>query len=138
MEARAFAELPLPDERDVERVSQLVLLGLLPSVIEGDIETFGAALSEVQEINGRWFSHAQGGMFAPGPSAEIIRLMRECGAPGVGQSSWGPSVYAIVDGDAAAESLSTRIRDRCAHRVDVYAGPFPVFSRGQFSRGQSP
>ena len=128
MEARAFAELPLPDERDVERVSHLVLLGLLPSVIEGDIETFGAALSEVQEINGRWFSHAQGGMFAPGPSAEIIRLMRD-GAPGVGQSSWGPAVYAIVDGDAAAESLSAKIRDRYAHRVAVYAGPFPVFSR---------
>lgn len=133
MEARAFAELPLPDERDVERVSHLVLLGLLPSVIEDDIEAFGAALSEVQEINGRWFSHAQGGMFAPGPSADIIRLMRDGGAPGVGQSSWGPSVYAIVDGDRAAESLSTRIRDRYAHRVALYAGPFPstgsAFSR---------
>ncbi len=125
LEARAFAELPLPDERDVERVSHLVLMGMLPSVIEGDLQTFGAALSEVQEINGRWFSHAQGGMFAPGPSAEIIRLMRDAGAPGVGQSSWGPSVYAIVNGDDAAESLSARIRARYDHRVAVYAGPFP-------------
>jgi len=141
-EAQAFADLPLPDERDVERVSHLVLMGMLPSVIDGDIETFGAALSEIQEINGRWFSHAQGGMFSPGPSAEIIRLMRDSGAPGVGQSSWGPSVYAVVDGDDAAESLSARIRDRYDGRVAVYAGPFPsagsVFSRGQFSRGQSP
>ena len=141
MEALAFADLPLPDERDVERVSHLVLMGMLPSVIDGDLETFGAALSEVQEINGRWFSHAQGGMFAPGPSAEIIRLMCDSGAPGVGQSSWGPSVYAIVDGDDAAESLSTHIRDRCAHRVAVYAGPFPstgsIVFKG-FSRGQSP
>jgi beta-ribofuranosylaminobenzene 5'-phosphate synthase len=125
IEARAFAELPLPDEREVERVSHLVLMGMLPSVIEGDLDTFGAALSEVQEINGRWFSHAQGGMFAPGPSAEIIRLMRDGGAPGVGQSSWGPSVYAIVDGDRGAESLSARIRDRYDDRVAVYAGPFP-------------
>jgi len=125
MEARAFAELPVPDEREVERVSHLVLMGMLPSVIEGDLATFGAALSEVQEINGRWFSHAQGGMFVPGPSAEIIRLMRDGGAPGVGQSSWGPSVYAIVDGDDAAESLSARIRDRYEDRVAVYAGPFP-------------
>jgi beta-RFAP synthase len=134
MEAQAFAELPVPDERDVERVSHLVLMGMLPSVIEGDLETFGAALSEVQEINGRWFSHAQGGMFAPGPSAEIIRVMRDSGAPGVGQSSWGPSVYAIVDGDDAAASLSKRIHDRYDHRVSVYAGAFPsagsVLSRG--------
>ena len=119
MEAQAFAELPVPDERDVERVSHLVLMGMLPSVIEGDLETFGAALSEVQEINGRWFSHAQGGMFAPGPSAEIIRVMRDSGAPGVGQSSWGPSVYAIVDGDDAAASLSKRIRDRYDHRTGI-------------------
>ena len=133
VEAQAFADLPVPDERDVERVSHLVLMGMLPSVIDGDIETFGAALSEIQEINGRWFSHAQGGMFSPGPSAEIIRLMRDSGAPGVGQSSWGPSVYAIVDGADAAESLSARIRDRYDGRVAVYAGPFPsagsVFTR---------
>ena len=135
MEARAFANLPLPDEREVERVSHLVLMGMLPSVIEGDLETFGAALSEVQEINGRWFSHAQGGMFAPGPSAEIIRLMRNGGAPGVGQSSWGPSVYAIVDGDDAAESLSARIRDRYDRRVAVYAGPFPGVRSGGVRSG---
>ena len=124
-EAQAFASLPVPGEREVERVSHLVLMAMLPALADGDIEAFGAALTEVQEINGRWFSHAQGGMFAPGPSAEIIRLMCDSGAPGVGQSSWGPSVYAIVDGDDAAESLSSHIRDRCAHRVAVYAGPFP-------------
>ncbi len=138
MEARAFAELPVPDEREVERVSHLVLMGMLPSVIEGDLETFGAALSEVQEINGGWFSHAQGGMFAPGPSAEIIRLMRDGGAPGVGQSSWGPSVYAIVDGDDAAESLSARIRDRYDDRVAVYAGPFPSAGSSLIKGGLKP
>ena len=124
-EASVFAELPLPDERDGERVSYLVLMAMLPAVIEGDLTTFGAALNEVQEINGRWFSHAQGGTFAPGPSTEIIRLMRESGAPGAGQSSWGPSVFAIVEGDAAAESLARRIRSEYAKRVLVHVGPFP-------------
>jgi beta-RFAP synthase len=124
-EAQAFAELAVPDERDVERVSHLVLMAMLPSVIDGDLATFGAALSEVQEINGRWFSRAQGGMFAPGPSTEIIRLMRDGGAPGVGQSSWGPAVYAIVDGDTAARELAGQIRGRYDDRVAVYVGPFP-------------
>ena len=124
-EARLFAELPPPDERDGERVSHLVLMAMVPAVIEGDLATFGAALNEVQEINGRWFSHAQGGTFAPGPSTEIIRLMRESGAPGAGQSSWGPSVFAIMEGDAAAESLAARIRDAYGPRVIVHAGSFP-------------
>lgn len=124
-EASVFAKLPVPDERDGERVSHLVLMAMLPAVIEGDLATFGAALNEVQEINGRWFARAQGGTFAPGPSTEIIRLMRDSGAPGAGQSSWGPSVYAFVEGDAAAESLATQIRGSYADRVVVHVGPFP-------------
>ena len=125
-ETRAFADLPTPDERDGERVSHLVLMAMLPAVIEGDLATFGAALTEVQEINGRWFSRAQGGMFAPGAATEIVRLMHDSGAPGVGQSSWGPSVYAIVDGDAAAGALGERIREALGTAVTVHAGPFPT------------
>jgi beta-RFAP synthase len=121
-EASVFAELPPPDERDGERVSHLVLMAMVPAVIEGDLATFGTALNEVQEINGRWFSHAQGGTFAPGPSTEIIRLMRESGAPGAGQSSWGPSVFAIMEGDSEAELLAARIRDAYGARVTVYVG----------------
>lgn len=125
-EAEAFAGLPTPTERDSERVSHLVLMAMLPAITQGDIAAFGAALNEVQEINGRWFSHAQGGTFAPGPTTEIIRLMRASGAPGAGQSSWGPSVYAIVDGDAAARALAVQIRDRYDDRVAVHTGPFPA------------
>lgn len=123
-EAQVFAELPMPDERDGERVSHLVLMAMLPAVIAGDLATFGAALNEVQEINGRWFSRAQGGTFAPGQSTEIIRLMRASGAPGAGQSSWGPSVYAIVEGDAQAESVAARIRAAYGPHLRVYSGPF--------------
>ena len=136
-EARVFAELPAPDERDGERVSHLVLMSMLPAVIESDLAAFGAALNEVQEINGRWFSRAQGGMFAPGPSTEIIRLMRDSGAPGAGQSSWGPSVFAIVDGDGAAESLAARIGDAYGPRVAVHVGPFPSAGASVFPQTDS-
>jgi len=124
-EAQAFAELPPPDQRDGERVSHLVLMAMLPAIAQGDLPAFGAALNEVQEINGRWFAHAQGGMFAPGAPTEIIRQMRASGAPGAGQSSWGPSVYAIVDGDTAARALAMQIRDRYDDRVTVHVGAFP-------------
>lgn len=124
-EAQVFAELPTPDERDGERVSHLVLMAMLPAVMQGDLATFGAALNEVQDLNGHWFSRAQGGTFAPGPSTDLIRLMRASGAPGAGQSSWGPSVYAIVEGDAAAESLASRIRAASTARLAVHVGPVP-------------
>jgi beta-ribofuranosylaminobenzene 5'-phosphate synthase len=124
-EAAAFAQLPEPAASDVERVAYLVLVGLLPALAENDVSAFGAALTEIQEINGRWFSHAQGGTFAPGASADLVEAMREWGAAGVGQSSWGPAVYAIVEGDGAAERLAARIRDSLGSRGVVHAGPFP-------------
>jgi beta-ribofuranosylaminobenzene 5'-phosphate synthase len=124
-EAQAFASLPLPDEREVERVSHLVLMAMLPALVDGDIEGFGAALTEVQGINGRWFSHAQGGPFAPGVSALLVKRLREWGAAGVGQSSWGPAVYAVVDGDEAALDLSRRAHAALGEGGAVYTGAFP-------------
>lgn len=124
-EAAAFATLPAPDERDVERVSHLILMAMLPALVEGDLGAFGAALTEIQEINGRWFSVAQGGPFAPGASIELVRRMREWGAPGVGQSSWGPSVYAVVDDEAKAMDLANSLRDVIGDAGTVVAGPFP-------------
>ena len=51
---------------DVEHVAHLVLMALLPAVADADIDTFGAALTEIQEVTGRWFAAVQGGTFAPG------------------------------------------------------------------------
>jgi len=124
-EGAAFAALPDPAQRDVERIAYLVLLGILPALAEGNLAAFGAALSEVQVINGRWFAHAQGGTFAPGPSSELVRRMREWGAAGIGQSSWGPAVYGIVDGDDAAELLARRVRESLGDAGAVRAGAFP-------------
>jgi len=106
-------------------VATLVLMSMLPAVIENDVTAFGAALSEVQEINGRWFAPAQGGTFAPGPSATLVHRFREWGAAGVGQSSWGPAVYAVVDGDDAAAMLAERARAEIGGAGIVHTGAFP-------------
>jgi beta-ribofuranosylaminobenzene 5'-phosphate synthase len=125
-EARAFATLPAPGVGDLDRVATLVLLRMLPALAEDDIAAFGAALTEVQEINGRWFASAQGGMFAPGPSATVIEHLRAWGAAGVGQSSWGPAVYAVVEGDDRATELADRARGVLDGAGVVHSGPFPA------------
>ena len=80
----------------MERVAHLVLMQLLPALADGDLTAFGAALTEVQQITGGWFAAAQGGAFASGPTRELVERMTEFGAAGVGQSSWGPTVYGLV------------------------------------------
>jgi beta-RFAP synthase len=123
-EAAAFAEIPPPPEREVERVAALVLLALLPALADADLATFGAALSEIQVITGGWFASMQGGTFAPGPSAELVRRMAELGAAGVGQSSWGPAVYAVVESADHSARLAAELRSAIGARGTVYEGPF--------------
>lgn len=109
-EAEAFRALPPPPVAEAERVAHAVLLQLLPALAEGDIEAFGAALEEVQRVTGAWFRAAQGGVFAPGPTAELVESLRGWGGLGVGQSSWGPAVYALADGPDASRALAARAR----------------------------
>lgn len=123
-ESTAFARLVPPTAAEVEQVAHLVLMGLLPALAEADLASFGAALTQVQRITGSWFAGAQGGAFAAGPSARLVEAMSSWGAAGVGQSSWGPTVYGVVAGDAAADTLAERLRSALRGTGEVYAGPF--------------
>ena len=123
-ESEAFAQLPPPPESEAQSISHLVLLKLLPALADGDLPAFGAALTAIQQITGRWFAPVQGGTFAPGPTEELVRRMIEWGAVGVGQSSWGPTVYGIVDGDAPGRRLADRVRHLGSATEGVYCGAF--------------
>jgi len=123
-EAKAFEQLAAPPDREVERVSHLVLMQLLPALVEADLPSFGAALSAVQRITGAWFAGQQGGVFAPGPTARLIADMAQAGAAGVGQSSWGPAAYGLVDNDAAAAELARRARQVLGTEGSVFEGGF--------------
>ena len=70
-ERQAFADLPPFPDSLTDRLCRLVLLGLLPSVAERDLDRFGEALEELQRRVGQAFAPAQGGIFAR-PEAEAI------------------------------------------------------------------
>src|SRR5262249_60448493 len=88
---------PPPSSRDhpPDRLSPPALPGLLPAGAERDIETFGAALVELQTLVGRCFAPAQGGLFARPELDDLVEVLRAEGLLGVGQSSWGPALYAF-------------------------------------------
>jgi beta-ribofuranosylaminobenzene 5'-phosphate synthase len=123
-EAAAFDRLPPPAEGEVERVAHLVLMQLLPALVEADLASFGAALTEIQRITGAWFSSEQGGAFAPGPSEALVRRMAEWGAAGVGQSSWGPAVYGLVPSEVEGRALAARAAGFLGTAGRVFQGGF--------------
>jgi beta-RFAP synthase len=91
------------------RVSRLLLSALLPGLLTGDIDEFGVALTEIQREMGSMFAAQQGGVFHPS-AAPLVAALQALGVGAVGQSSWGPSVYGIVDGPEPAAEVADRLR----------------------------
>jgi beta-RFAP synthase len=109
-ERRAFEELTPMDAERVGRICRLTLMQVAPAAVTGDIATFGAAITEIQAIVGEYFAPCQGGRYATRTGCEVAALALARGAHGVGQSSWGPTVFALVAGDAEGRSLADAIR----------------------------
>jgi beta-ribofuranosylaminobenzene 5'-phosphate synthase len=104
-EAAAFQSLGTTefDLRRTEALCRLVLLGMLPALVERDLDAFGEALYDFNRRVGEMFRAWQGDVYAHPRVAALVRLLRsELGVRGVGQSSWGPAVFAIVPRENAA------------------------------------
>lgn len=101
-EKAAFRSLPPFPEARSAHLCRLVMMSLLPALVERDLFEFGRAVSELQRIVGDHFAPAQGGRFSSTVvSAALSRLEAE-GIRCVGQSSWGPTGFAVVEAEAIA------------------------------------
>ena len=109
-ELQAFDKLTTMPAQDVGQICRLIMLKLLPAIIEHDIENFGAALTEIQILSGNHFAQTQGGTYAKPVATKCIQFMKQQGAYGVGQSSWGPALYALVEQHQASAFL-TKVQD---------------------------
>lgn len=111
-EIQAFERLGRSDSDAalVDRLCRLALLGLLPAVQERDIRAFGEALFEFNRLAGEAFSAVQGGTYATPAVETLIRFFRSRGAVAVAQSSWGPAIAVIADGEEHARSLVERTK----------------------------
>jgi beta-ribofuranosylaminobenzene 5'-phosphate synthase len=113
-EVEAFASLPADPEASTrtETLCRLVLLGLLPALIERDVDAFGDALYEFNRRVGEVFAPVQGGVYASPGVSEVVSFLRSQSVHGVAQSSWGPAVFAVVADEDQGEHLAARVRRR--------------------------
>jgi len=107
-EIDAFKALPPFPEAHACQLARLVLMQLLPGLVEQHIDEFGAALAELQDRVGDHFAPAQGGRFASERVARCLASLRAAGIAASGQSSWGPTGFAIVAGAREADELIER------------------------------
>jgi beta-RFAP synthase len=94
------------------RLRELAESAILPSAKAGEVMAFGEAVHEFNRLAGEPFVAAQGGPYASPVIAELIADVRKAGVRGVGQSSWGPTVFAIVGDSDTAMGLQLRFGRR--------------------------
>ena len=102
---------------------------MLPALLEHDVKIFGEALYEFNVRVGEMFAPIQGGVYSAATVAELVGFLRGEGVAGVGQSSWGPAVFAVV-GDVDRASQLAQVLRNCfvgtGRRVLITSG----FNRG--------
>ncbi len=110
-EKQAIAALaPFPEALSADICHQ-VLMRVLPGAASVEFGPFAAGVNRVQQLLGDHFAPAQGGSSYTSPAvARAIQWLVEAsdqrgGDVATGQSSWGPTGFAIVPSQAHADAL---------------------------------
>lgn len=111
-ERRAFSALPPFPESAAAHLSHRVLMQILPALAEADLGVFGEGIATVQRIVGDHFAPAQGGRYTSARVAMALAWLESEGISGVGQSSWGPTGFALTANQAEAERLVAALTRR--------------------------
>ncbi|MBC7756115.1 MAG: GHMP kinase [Bdellovibrio sp.] len=92
---------------------------MMPALQRGDLLAFGASMMDLQAYNGEYFAPVQGGHYASRDVAEVLAWLQNNGAPCVGQSSWGPTGFAILSSAEQAENLKKQLQLDFANKTNI-------------------
>ena len=105
-EVQAFKSLPDMSPGACAEICRQVLMQMLPGIMERDCERFGASVSSIQASIGEYFSAVQGGSYASDNVRQALEFLLEHNATGIGQTSWGPTGFAIFpDAESAQRAV---------------------------------
>ena len=109
VEQDAFGSLPpVPVEVTAELVAE-VRQRLLPAAAAGDCAAFSESVYRYGRLAGLCFASVQGGPYNGPRLSALVDLVRAQGVRGVGQSSWGPTLFAILPDESQARDFVARM-----------------------------
>jgi beta-RFAP synthase len=109
-ETQAFARLEDAGLEETQAVNHQVLMRALPAIQEGDLASFGEAVAALQAYTGDYFAPAQGGRYASQSVACVLNFLSEQQINSVGQSSWGPTGFAVFENEAIATQYLEQLK----------------------------
>ncbi|MDK2892530.1 beta-ribofuranosylaminobenzene 5'-phosphate synthase [Methanohalophilus sp.] len=97
---------PIP-LREVQEVSHVVLMQMLPAIVEKDIENFGESINHIQTVG---FKKEEISL-QPLEVQSLITFMRNAGAFGSGMSSFGPAIYGFVESENEGRQIQEQVQE---------------------------
>lgn len=108
-EVDKFASLP-PTQPSISReLRRIASEELIPGAASRDFDAFASAVARYNHASGLLFAPIQGGAYNGVEISRLIDWLIERGVEGVGQSSWGPGVFAWFESLEHAEPIVTRL-----------------------------
>ena len=83
----------------------MVTQRMLPAAAQGDFEVFADTVGQYNYQSGMLFDSVHQGAYNGAVVTELIESLKQRGARGVGQSSWGPGVFAWFETRHDAEEF---------------------------------
>jgi beta-RFAP synthase len=109
-ELTAFSELPDFPEQSAAHLCRLVMMQVIPGVMEAQLAPFSKAIGEIQQRVGDHFAPAQGGRFTSPVISTALEWISDQGFNGIGQSSWGPTGFVLLEDADQADWLERALK----------------------------
>ena len=108
-ESRELSRLAPMSAELTAKLCALALTEILPAAIEHDFAAASASIGAFGRLVGEYFAPVQGGLIADQRMRGLAESLKSQGFEGVGQSSWGPTLFVLCENPASAAELSTRL-----------------------------
>ncbi len=108
-ESEAFRKLGGFSDSLTEKLQRTLLDQVQPALERGNLAEFGKGITTIQRNVGDFFSPFQGGRFLSPEVAEVLVEAENFGATGIGQSSWGPTGFVILENEKSAVGLRSQL-----------------------------
>ena len=108
-EVDKFASLPPAQPSISGELRRLACEELIPAAAARDFASFASAVSRYNHASGSLFAPIQGGAYNGVEISSLSDWLTRRGVMGVGQSSWGPGVFAWFESVQHAEPIVRRL-----------------------------
>lgn len=108
-EQTAFAELPPVPAAVAERLVTEVRERMMPAAAQGRFDEFSESVYTFGSEAGICFAARQGGPYNGPLLTSLVAAIRDFGTRGVGQSSWGSTLFVLLEKEQDSPELFSRL-----------------------------